>query len=118
MNSEGLILFFLVGLAMVGGGIIVSLLLAPNPKIKKEVKEETYECGIPTEGASWVQFKIGYYLFAIIFLIFDVEIIFMVPWAVVMKDMGTTAFVEIIIFMMIVLLGLFYAYKKNVLKWD
>lgn len=116
MNSEALILFFIVGLAMVGGGIIISLLLAP--KSKNTVKEETYECGIPTEGASWVQFKIGYYLFAILFLIFDVEIIFMVPWAVVMKDMGMVAFVEISIFLMIVVLGLFYAYKKNVLKWD
>lgn len=116
MNTEALILFFIVGLAMVGGGIIISTLIAP--KSKNLVKEEAYECGIPTQGASWLQFKIGYYLFAIIFLIFDVEIIFMVPWAVVMKDYGLTAFVEIIIFLMIVALGLLYAYKKNVLRWD
>ncbi len=116
MNSEGLILFFLVGVLMVGTGILVSSLLAP--KSKNTVKEETYECGVPTQGASWVQYKIGYYLFAIIFLIFDVEIIFMVPWAVVMKDLGLVAFVEISIFLLIVILGLFYAYKKNVLKWD
>ncbi|MBV6477505.1 MAG: NAD(P)H-quinone oxidoreductase subunit 3 [Ignavibacteria bacterium] len=101
---------------MVGGGIIISTILAP--KSKNPVKEETYECGIPTQGASWLQYKIGYYLFAIIFLIFDVEIIFMVPWAVVMKDYGFTAFVEIIIFLMIVALGLIYAYKKKVLRWD
>lgn len=116
MNSEGLILFFLAGVVMVGSGILISSLIAP--KSKNAVKEETYECGVPTQGDSWLQYKIGYYLFAIVFLIFDVEIIFMVPWAVAMKELGIVAFVEICVFLMIVVLGLFYAYKKNVLKWD
>ena len=116
MSSEGIILFFLVGLAMVAGGIIVSTILAPTSK--NAVKEETYECGIPTEGDSWVQFKVGYYLFAILFLIFDVETIFMVPWAVVMKEMGMAAFIEILIFLIIVITGLVYAWKKKALIWD
>ena len=116
MSSEGLILFFLVGLAMVGGGIIISTILAPTSK--NDVKKETYECGIPTEGVSWVQCKVGYYLFAILFLIFDVETIFMVPWAVVMKEMGMAAFIEILIFLIIVITGLIYAWKKKALIWD
>lgn len=116
MSTESLIVFFLAGVVMVGGGIIVSELVAPTSK--NAVKEETYECGIPTKGESWVQFKVGYYLFAILFLIFDVETIFMVPWAVVMRELGMVAFIEILIFLVIVSLGLLYAWQKGALKWD
>lgn len=116
MSNELLILFFIVGIVMVGGGMIISHIIAPSSK--NTVKEETYECGIPTQGTSKIQFKVGYYLFAILFLIFDVETIFMVPWAVVMKELGMVAFIEILIFLSIVILGLFYAYKKKALKWD
>lgn len=116
MSSESLILFFIVAIVMVGGGIIFSYIIAPSSK--NSVKDDTYECGIPTQGASWLQFKVGYYLFAILFLIFDVETIFMVPWAVVMREVGLTAFVEILIFLFIVTLGLIYAWKKGALTWD
>ena len=68
MNSEALILFFIAGIIMVGAGMLASDLLAP--KTKNAVKEEAYECGIPTEGPSWMQFKVGYYLFAIFILDF------------------------------------------------
>ncbi len=116
MSTESLILFFIAGLVLVGGGIIFSMIV--SPKSKNAVKEETYECGIPTQGVSWLQFKVGYYLFAILFLIFDVETIFMVPWAVVMHDLGMVAFIEILIFLIIVSLGLIYAWQKGALKWD
>lgn len=101
---------------MVAGGIITSALVAPKSKNKS--KAETYECGIETEGPSWLQFKVGYYLFAILFLIFDVETVFIFPWAVVMKQLGMVAFVEIIIFLFILTLGLLYAWKKGALKWE
>mgnify|MGYP000001017371 FL=1 len=116
MNSEALILFFIAGIIMVGAGMLASDLLAP--KTKNAVKEEAYECGIPTEGPSWMQFKVGYYLFAILFLIFDVETVFVFPWAVVMKELGMVAFIEILIFFFILGLGLLYAWKKNALKWE
>jgi len=116
MSSESLILFFIIALVMVAGGIIASYLIAPSSK--NIVKEETYECGIPTMGESHLQFKVGYYLFAILFLIFDVETIFMVPWAVVMKEVGLAAFIEILIFLTIVIIGLLYAWKKGALIWD
>jgi NADH-quinone oxidoreductase subunit A len=116
MGNEALILFIIVGVIMVGGGVIASHLLAPSSK--NDAKKEAYECGIPTEGPSWLQFKVGYYLFAILFLIFDVEVALIVPWAVVMKETGLVAFIEIIIFFFILGLGLIYAWKKNALKWE
>lgn len=116
MSDEALIIFFLGAILMVGVGMIASSLIAPTSK--NAVKDEAYECGIPTEGPSWVQFRVGYYLFAIMFLIFDVETVFIFPWAVVMKSMGLAAFIEILIFFVILGLGLLYAWKKKALKWE
>ena len=116
MGSDALLLFIAACILLVGGGIVFSQLVAPTSK--NEVKLETYECGIPTTGPSWLQFKVGYYLFAILFLIFDVETVFIFPWAVVMKELGMIAFVEILIFLFILTLGLIYAWKKGALKWE
>jgi len=116
MSDEALIIFFLGAILMVGVGMIASSLIAPTSK--NAVKDEAYECGIPTEGPSWLQFRVGYYLFAIMFLIFDVETVFIFPWAVVMKSMGLAAFIEILIFFVILGLGLLYAWKKKALKWE
>ena len=107
---------FLAGIVMVGVGMLLSSIL--SPKKKNAVKEEAFECGIPTQGPSWLQFKVGYYLFAILFLIFDVETVFIFPWATVMKEMGMVAFIEILIFLVILGLGLIYAWKKDALRWD
>lgn len=115
MGSSALILLVIVGLAFAGGGIIVSKALAKTSKNK--YKGEPYECGVPTSGTSWVQFNVGYYLFALIFLVFDVEMVFMYPWAVAVKSVGVVALVEIIIFMFILFMGLLYAWKKGALKW-
>ena len=96
MSNEWLVLFFLVGAIFVGLVLILSGIIAPrsiNPQ-----KFEPYECGIPTQGVTWLQFNVGYYLFAILFLVFDVETVFVFPWAVVMKEVGLTAFIEIVIF--------------------
>ncbi len=116
MGVEALIIFFFCGVIMVGAGVLVSTLVAP--KSKNDQKEEPYECGIPTQGPSMIQFKVGYYLFAILFLIFDVETVFIFPWAVVMKDVGMAAFIEIVIFFVVLGLGLIYAWKKKALKWE
>lgn len=116
MGNEAIILFIILGLLMVGGAFITSKLI--SPKVFAPLKEETYECGIETIGSSWIQFKVGYYLFAMLFLIFEVETIFIVPWAVVMKEVGLVAFVEILIFFFILGLGLLYAWKKRALRWE
>jgi len=116
MGTEILIVFVLSGIVLVAGANFLSNLI--SHKSDNPQKREPYECGIPTIGPTWVQFKVGYYLFAILFLIFDVEVAFLVPWAVVFKSMGTVALVEVLIFLVILGLGLLYAYKKHALKWE
>ena len=116
MSNEWLILFFLVGATFVGAVLIFSGIVAPksvNPQ-----KFDPYECGIVTEGVTWLQFNVGYYLFAILFLVFDVETVLVFPWAVVMKEVGISAFIEIVIFFFILGLGLLYAWKKHALIWE
>ena len=115
MGVESLIMLLFCGVAFAGGGILLSKALAKTSKNK--AKGEAYECGIPSTGTNWIQFNVGYYLFALIFLIFDVELVFMYPWAVVAKETGMVALVEIIIFMFILFMGLLYAWKKGALKW-
>ena len=115
MGAGALIMLIISGLLFAGGGILISKLLAPSSKNSQ--KGEAYECGVPTEGKSWIQFKVGYYLFALIFLIFDVEVVFLFPWAVVLREVGMVAFIEVLIFVFILFLGLIYAWKKGALKW-
>jgi NADH:ubiquinone oxidoreductase subunit 3 (subunit A) len=115
MGSLALILLLFCGIAFAGGGILISKALAKTSTNLQ--KDQTYECGIPTTGTSFIQFNVGYYLFALIFLVFDVELVFMYPWAVVVKEIGILAFFEILIFMFILFMGLLYAWKKGALKW-
>jgi NADH:ubiquinone oxidoreductase subunit 3 (subunit A) len=84
----------------------------PNP-----LKTETYECGIETYGETWVQFKIQYYIFALVFLIFDIEIVFLFPWAVAFDQLPMFAVLEGVLFIMILVVGLFYIWRKGVLEW-
>ncbi|MFN8254672.1 MAG: NADH-quinone oxidoreductase subunit A [Bacteroidales bacterium] len=115
MSSESLVLFFIIGVVLVGGAILFSTFAAP--KSSNPAKLEPYECGIPVKAGSWIQFNVGYYLFSIIYLVFDVEIVFIYPWGTVMKEIGMAAFVEIVIFFVILGLGLAYAWKKKALTW-
>jgi len=116
MGSSALVLLTICGIAFAAGGILLSKALAKTSTNSQ--KGETYECGIPTTGTSFIQFNVGYYLFALIFLIFDVELVFMYPWAVVVKEVGMPAFIEILVFMFILFMGFLYAWKKGALKWD
>jgi len=84
----------------------------PNP-----LKSETYECGIETYGETWVQFKAQYYIFALVFLIFDVEIVFLYPWAVAFEQLPLFAVMEGVIFILILVAGLLYTWRKGVLEW-
>ncbi|KIC90073.1 MULTISPECIES: NADH-quinone oxidoreductase subunit A [unclassified Flavihumibacter] len=115
MGSASLIALTLAAVLFSAGGILIAKLLVKgtvNPQ-----KGQAYECGIPTSSSPWNQFNIGYYLFALIFLIFDVELIFLYPWAVVVKKMGMVALVEIVVFLFILFMGFLYAHKKGALKW-
>ncbi|MGV8946916.1 MAG: NADH-quinone oxidoreductase subunit A [Lutibacter sp.] len=116
MGSEAIVVFLLAAIVLVAGANFLSNLI--SHKSDNPQKREPYECGIPTIGPTWIQFKVGYYLFAILFLIFDIEIAFLVPWAVVYKEVGTVALIEIIVFLVILGLGLLYAYKKRALQWE
>ena len=115
MGASSLIILIISAIAFSAGGIAVAKILVKGSKNPQ--KGQAYECGIPTDGSPWNQFNIGYYLFALIFLIFDVELIFLYPWAVVVKQIGMSAFFEIIIFLFILFMGFLYAHKKGALKW-
>lgn len=108
-------LFFLVGLIIPVGAIAAAWVL--GPKKPNPIKQTTYECGIETVGESWVQFKAQYYIFALVFLIFDVETVFLFPWAVRLGQLGLFAVIEGIIFILILIAGLVYTWRKGMLEW-
>lgn len=116
MGVSSLLVLIFAAIAFSVGGIMVAKILVKGSKNPQ--KGQAYECGIPTEGSPWNQFNVGYYLFALIFLIFDVELVFLYPWAVVVKQIGFAAFGEIIVFLFILFMGFLYAHKKGALKWN
>jgi NADH-quinone oxidoreductase subunit A len=108
-------LFIIVGLIIPVGAITVAWIL--GPKKANPIKMSTYECGIETVGDSWVQFKAQYYIFALVFLVFDVETVFLFPWAVRLGQLGLFAVIEGIIFILILIAGLVYTWRKGMLEW-
>ena len=106
----------LTGLLLVAAAFIIASLISPRSFSVKKV--EAYECGIPSRGESMIQFKVGYYLFAILFLMFDVEAVFLFPWAVICRSLGPNGLTAIAVFMGILVLGLAYAWRKGALKWE
>ena len=108
-------LFLIVGALIPAAAIILAAILSPRKP--NPIKESTYECGIETVGDNWVQFKAQYYIFALVFLVFDVETVFLFPWAVSLNKMGLFAVVEGIIFIGILIAGLVYAWRKGMLEW-
>ncbi|MBQ8243143.1 MAG: NADH-quinone oxidoreductase subunit A [Bacteroidaceae bacterium] len=110
-----LIVVILTAIALVA--VALGIANAISPRSFNPQKGEAYECGIPTRGKSWMQFKVGYYLFAILFLMFDVETVFLFPWAVVVQDLGVYGLVSILFFLVVLVLGLAYAWRKGALEW-
>ncbi len=115
MNFTLLVVVLLTAIAFVG--IVIALSMAISPRSYNPQKAEAYECGIPTRGKSWMQFRVGYYLFAILFLMFDVETVFLFPWAVVARDLGVMGVASVLFFLVILVLGLAYAWRKGALEW-
>jgi len=109
-------IFLVVGSAFIAINLIISRLL--QPRHPSAVKLSTYECGELPVGQSWIQFNNRFYVIALVFLIFDVEIAFLFPWAVVFKELGLFAFIEALIFIGILLVGLAYVWRKGDLEWD
>jgi NADH:ubiquinone oxidoreductase subunit 3 (subunit A) len=115
MGAASMIVLIIAALFFSSIAILIAKLV--TKATKNPQKAEPYECGIPTTGKTWVQLNVGYYLFALIFLIFDVELVFLFPWAVVAKKIGWLAFVEVVVFFFILFMGFLYAHKKGALKW-
>ena len=114
-NSTLAVVAALTGVALVALALIVAGLI--SPKSYNPQKGEAYECGIPPRGASMAQFKVGYYLYAILFLMFDVETVFLYPWAVNVRSLGVDGLLCIAVFFGILVLGLCYAWRKGALEW-
>jgi NADH-quinone oxidoreductase subunit A len=110
------LLFLVVGLIFLAIVLVLSRLLQAKGAPGKD-KFIPYECGEIPEGSAWIRFNIRFYVVALIFIIFDVEIVFLLPWAVVFKRLGTFAFIEGLIFIGILVVGLAYVWKKGDLEW-
>lgn len=115
MDYAYLLVVLITGVVVVVGGLGIALLV--SQKSNNPQKREAYESGIPTRGTSWMQFKVGYYLYAILYLMFDVETVFLFPWATVVRELGMAGLVSILFFLVILVLGLAYAWKKGALEW-
>lgn len=115
MGSSSLIVLFIAGVVFSAGGIAVARVFVKGTKNLQ--KGQAYECGIPSAGSPWNQLNVGYYLYALIFLIFDVELVFMYPWAVAVRKIGIAGLAEIVVFLFILFMGFLYAHKKGALKW-
>lgn len=115
MNYVLFVTVILTAIVLVLGAYVVAKLVGPRTYNKE--KGEPFECGIPTRGSSWVPVHVGYYLFAILFLMFDVETVFLYPWAVVVKQFGAMALCSIGFFLLVLVFGLAYAWRKGALEW-
>ena len=117
MQNEWLYIgiFLVIGLIVPIVPLVFSRLVAPRKP--NPIKQSTYECGIETVGDTWVQFKAQYYVFALVFLVFDVETVFLFPWALALKSLPLFAVFEGIIFILILFAGLVYTWRKGLLEW-
>ena len=107
-------------IALVLGGVVAGAMVFAStlfgPKKHTPVKDEPFECGNPSSGTSWGRFSVKFYLVAILFIVFDVEVVFLYPWAVVFRRLGLFGFVEMLIFVLILAVGLLYIIKKGALE--
>lgn len=108
-------LLTIVALALAIAPLLLSKLVAP--KKPGLTKTASYECGLESRGDPWAQFRVQYYLYALLFVIFDVEVVFLYPWALVWKELGVVALAELAVFLAVLAVGLVYAWKKGLLEW-
>ncbi len=119
MNQWANALSFLVLSAVVGVSmLVIASALRVRAKKDSPLKRQTYECGEEPEGLAWIQFHPRYYVVALVFVLFDVEAVFLFPWALSLRGLGMLAIVDMLIFVGILLLGWVYALRKGALKWQ
>ncbi|MBN1967500.1 MAG: NADH-quinone oxidoreductase subunit A [Anaerolineae bacterium] len=109
-------LFLAVAWLLPATPIVLGKLL--GPKRPNPIKEQTYECGIETTGGTWVQFKAQYYIFALVFVLFDVELVFLFPWALAYNKLGLFALFEMAFFIFLLVVALVYTWRKGALEWS
>ena len=115
-----LLVLLIAAIILPVGGLLASRvlgLLRLRPDHPNPVKNDTYECGVETIGSSWIQFNVRYYYLALLFVIFDIEALFLLPWAVYFRQLQLFGLVEMAIFILILLVGYVYAWKKHALEW-
>ena len=113
-------LIYLLAFMASGAVLVVLILLVSkfvNPSNPTPVKLSPYECGIEPVGTPWAPFAVRYYIFGLLFLIFDVESVFLFPWAITFRTLGTSGFIEMMVFIAVLLVGLVYAWRKGALEW-
>ena len=98
--------------AFIGAGVLI------RPRHPSPVKDEPFECGNPPSGPAWGRFSVKFYLTAILFILFDVEVVFLYPWAVMFRPLGMFGFVEMAVFVLVLALGFVYVWRKGALEWD
>jgi NADH-quinone oxidoreductase subunit A len=111
-----ILLFFIISVLFVGAGLLTSALIRPSHP--NPIKNSTYECGEEPIGGPWIKFNPRFYVIALVFLVFDVELVLLFPWAVVYKDLGWFAFIAMAVFFAILVVGLAYDWAKGYLEWD
>jgi len=118
MQNEWLYIgiFLVIGIIVPIVPLVFSRLVAPRKP--NPIKQSTYECGIETVGDSWVQFKAQYYIFALVFLVFDVETVFLFPWALSLKQLPLFVVLEGVLFIAILVAGLVYTWRMGMLEWE
>ena len=117
--SEYVPVAFTFAIAAVVVGVMVSLnrLVGPRPRNAPASKEVTFECGNDPSGTAWARWSIKFYLVAILFIVFDVEVVFMYPWAVMFRELGMAGFLEMLVFMAVLAVGFLFAWRKGALEW-
>jgi NADH:ubiquinone oxidoreductase subunit 3 (subunit A) len=119
MSAWASALVFLVLSFVFGAGmLVVAKLLRVRARAPSELKDSTYECGEDPEGDAWIQFHPRYYVVALVFVLFDVEAVFLFPWALSIRNVGGLAIFDMAIFILILLIGWLYALRKGALKWQ
>lgn len=111
-----ILLFIIIAVLFVGAGLVTAALIRPSKP--NPIKNSTYECGEIPIGGAWIKFNPRFYVIALVFLVFDVELVLLFPWAVVYKDLGWFAFIAMSVFFVVLIVGLAYDWAKGYLEWD
>jgi len=110
------LMFLLVAIAFAGGTILLSSIIVPQRS--NRIKNSSYECGVDPVGSARERFSIKFYLVAVLFILFDIEAVFLYPWAVAFRQLGLYGLIEMVLFVVVLLVGYLYVLKKRALDWE